>query len=247
MRILVTNDDGIGSVGLRTVAKVLGKQHEVYVIAPVAQRSAAGHGISVHSPLAYEELEPDDGCRMRIAVDGMPADCVKLAVLHFMKDRLPDLVVSGINEGSNVGSDVIYSGTVSAALEGAYMGVRSIAVSNSDRTFLEGYALAAELVAGSLDEIMSFDMPDYTALNINYPGVRHRGIAVVPVGRNRYTDSFHEVRKGVLQIGGEPQDEETDTETDVSSVRRGFVTISPVTLDMNDYALLGKLREGFTL
>ena len=245
MRILLTNDDGIESVGLRALCERLGAGHEIYVIAPATQRSAAGHGISVHSPLSYGVLD-SGGCRMRIAVDGTPADCVKLAVLYFMKDRLPDLVIAGINEGSNVGSDVIYSGTVSAALEGAYMGVRSIAVSNSDRAFLDGYAFAADFVADNLAAFSSLHMPDYTALNINYPGERHRGSAVVPVGRNRYSDSFREVGANVLQIGGQPLDEETDGETDVSQVRRGFVTISPVTLDMNDYALLSRLKGEFS-
>ena len=246
MRILVTNDDGIESVGLRSLTEALCEKHEVHVIAPVAQRSAAGHGISVHSPLPYKELAPHR-CACRIAVDGMPADCVKLAVLYFMRDRLPDLVLSGINEGSNVGSDVIYSGTVSAALEGAYMGVRSVAISNVDRTFLEGYAMAADMLCRSLDALMTADLPDYTALNINYPSVPHRGVAVVPVGRNRYTDRFYEVGEGLLQIGGEPLDDESGTDTDVSLVQRGFVTVSPVTLDMNDYKVLEKLKEDLTL
>lgn len=246
MRILITNDDGIESVGLKTVADLLSNKHEVYVIAPVAQKSAAGHGISVHSPLAYKMLDPS-GCRLRIAVDGMPADCVKLAVLYFMKDKLPDLVISGINEGSNVGSDVIYSGTVSAALEGAYMGIRSVAISNTDRSFSDGYALAAEFLSENLSMLSSFDMPDYTALNINYPGKKHMGVSVVPVGRNRYTDRFYEVGKDLLQIGGEPLDEESGEETDVSLVRRGHITISPVTLDMNDYRLLETLRKEFSL
>ena len=244
MRILITNDDGIESVGLRALAEELRDKHDIYVIAPVAQRSAAGHGISVHFPLAYERLE-GMGCRRRIAVDGTPADCVKSAILYFLSDEMPDLVISGINEGSNVGSDVIYSGTVSAALEGAYMGIRSIAVSNIDRNFTEGYGLAAKFVSDNLDAIMAIDMPDYTALNINYPRFRHIGTAVVPVGRNRYSDHFREVGENLLQIGGEALDEESGDDTDVSMVRRGFVTISPVTLDMNDYKLLDRLGKEF--
>ncbi len=246
MRILITNDDGIESVGLRAAAEALCVKHEVYVIAPVSQRSAAGHGISVHSPLHYRILG-SGVCRLRIAVDGTPADCVKLAALYFMKDGLPDLVISGINEGANVGSDVIYSGTVSAALEGAYMGIRSIAVSNSDRAFTDGYGLAAKFVADNLDALVSVDMPDYTALNINYPRCRHTGVSVVPVGRNRYSDMFAEVGENMLRISGEPLGEETDKNTDVSQIALGHVTVSPVTLDMNDYKLLARLKEEFPL
>ena len=246
MRILLTNDDGIESVGLRALCERLGAGHEIYVIAPATQRSAAGHGISVHSPLSYGVLDPG-GCRMRIAVDGTPADCVKLAVLYFMKDRLPDLVIAGINEGSNVGSDVIYSGTVSAALEGAYMGIRSMAVSNSDRSFTDGYALAAKFIAENLDALTAVRMPDYTALNINYPACKHTGVSVVPVGKNRYSDMFAEVGENMLKISGEPLGEETDNNTDVSQIARGHITVSPVTLDMNDYALLARLKEEFPL
>ena len=246
MRILITNDDGINSVGLRTVADTLCVKHDVYVIAPESQRSATGHGISVHSPLRYRKLD-SGGCRLRIAVDGTPADCVKLAALYFMKNGLPDLVISGINEGSNVGSDVIYSGTVSAALEGAYMGIRSMAVSNSDRSFTDGYALAAKFIAENLDALTAVRMPDYTALNINYPACKHTGVSVVPVGKNRYSDMFAEVGENMLKISGEPLGEATDNNTDVSQIARGHITVSPVTLDMNDYALLARLKEEFPL
>ena len=246
MRILITNDDGIEAVGIRSLADKLGEKNEVYVIAPKTQKSAAGHGISVHTPITYTRL-PAENCALRIAADGTPADCVKLAVLYFMKDKLPDLVISGINEGSNIGSDVIYSGTVSAALEGAYMGLRAVAVSNADRYFKEGYGLAAEFVSDSLDKIMGFDLPRYTALNINYPPVRHRGVSVVPVGMNMYSDSFSEVEEGVLQISGFPKTDGVDEDTDIAQIRKGFVTVSPVRLDRNDYRSLEKLKKGTAL
>ncbi len=246
MRILITNDDGIEAVGIRSLADVLGEDHEVYVIAPKTQKSAAGHGISVHTPITYTRL-PTGNCKLRIAADGTPADCVKLAVLYFMKDRLPDLVISGINEGSNLGSDVIYSGTVSAALEGAYMGIPSVAVSNADRYFEEGYGLAAKFVSDNLGKILAADLPRYTVLNINYPPVRHRGVAVVPVGMNKYADSFSEVEEGVLQISGFPKIDGIDEDTDIIQIRKGFVTVSPVKLDRNDYECLAKLKKGMSL
>ncbi len=246
MRILITNDDGIEAVGIRSIADKLSEKHQVYVIAPKTQKSAAGHGISVHSPITYTRLSSEN-CKLRIAADGTPADCVKLAALYFMKDRLPDLVISGINEGSNIGSDVIYSGTVSAALEGAYMGLRSIAVSNADRYFKEGYELAACFISDNLEKIVAFDMPAYTVLNINYPPVRHRGVAIVPVGMNMYSDSFSEVEEGVLQISGFPKTDGADENTDIIQIRKGMVTVSPVRLDRNDYDCLEKLKKGTAL
>lgn len=246
MRILITNDDGIEAVGIRSLADVLGEKHEVYVIAPKTQKSAAGHGISVHTPITYTRLSAGN-CKLRIAADGTPADCVKLAVLYFMKDRLPDLVISGINEGSNIGSDVIYSGTVSAALEGAYMGLRSIAVSNADRYFKEGYGFAANFISENLDKFVSASLPRFTVLNINYPPVKHCGIAVVPVGMNMYSDSFSEVEEGVLQISGFPETEGADENTDIIQIRKGNITVSPVKLDRNDYECLEKLKKEIIL
>lgn len=246
MRILLTNDDGIDSPGLGALADALQERHEVCVIAPRSQMSATGHGISVHNPITYTRLSSEK-YSLRIAADGTPADCVKLAVLYFLKDRLPDLVISGVNEGSNVGSDVIYSGTVSAALEGAYLGIKSIAVSNIDRHFADGYRLAAELVRDNLEKLISVKLPRYSALNINYPSVPHKGIKFVRTGINYYSDSFDEVGNDALLIGGEPKTDGMDEETDVIQVGRGFVTISPVTLDRNDYRTLELLKRNIRL
>ena len=122
-----------------------------------------------------------------------------------------------------------------------------MAVSNSDRSFTDGYALAAKFIAENLDALTAVRMPDYTALNINYPACKHTGVSVVPVGKNRYSDMFAEVGENMLKISGEPLGEETDNNTDVSQIARGHITVSPVTLDMNDYALLARLKEEFPL
>lgn len=246
MRILLTNDDGIDSPGLGALADVLQEKHEVYVIAPRSQMSATGHGISVHAPITYTRLSAEK-YMLRIAADGTPADCVKLAVLYFLKDRLPDLVISGINEGSNVGSDVIYSGTVSAALEGAYLGLPSIAVSNIDRNFTAGYGLAARLVCDNLDKLLSVGLPRYSALNINYPAEKHKGVKLVRTGINYYSDRFEEVGADALRIGGVPTADGMDDETDVVQVSRGYATVSPVTLDRNDYRTLEMLKRNVRL
>lgn len=246
MRILITNDDGIDSVGLTTLADALIEDHEVYVIAPSSQKSATGHGISVLSPIAYTRLSSEK-YSLRIAADGTPADCVKLAVLYFMKDGLPDLVISGINEGANIGSDIIYSGTVSAALEGAYLGIPSIAISNISRAFTDGYALAAKMLKENLDKLISLGIPEYTALNINYPCEKHKGIKFVRMGINHYSDYFTEVGESSLRIDGQPMTEGMSDDTDVIQVRNGYVTVSPITLDRNDYAFLDKMKRNIKL
>lgn len=242
MRILITNDDGINSVGLTTLANVLTEDHEVYVIAPLSQKSASGHGISVYSPITYTRLSSEK-YSLRIAADGTPADCVKLAVLYFMKGELPDLVISGINEGANIGSDIIYSGTVSAALEGAYLGIPSIAVSNISRAFTEGYTLAANMLKDNLDKFLSVGMPRFSALNINYPPVPHKGIKFVKMGINPYSDCYTEVAEQSLLISGQPMTVGMEEDTDVIQVRNGYVTVSPITLDRNDYAFLEKMKR----
>ena len=246
MRILLTNDDGIGSRGLAALVRVLGERHEIYVIAPTTQRSATGHGISVHAPITYSRLFSDD-CKLRISADGTPADCVKMAVLHFMKDCPPDLVVSGVNEGPNVGSDVIYSGTVSAALEGAYLGLPSIAVSNVARDNAEGYELAARLVSDKLDDLLSLGLPAYTALNINYPSARAKGIKIVRAAINHYSDRYSEVDERSLGISGEPISEGMDEDTDVAQIAKGSATVTPITLDRNDHAFLSVMKRNMKL
>lgn len=241
MRILITNDDGINSVGIKTIADALSKEHEVYVIAPSTQRSATGHGITLHNPVTYTRLSSEK-YKLRISVDGTPADCVKLAVLYFMKDGLPDLVISGINEGSNLGSEVIYSGTVSAALEGAYLRIPSIAISNADRNFAEGYELASALLCENLERFLAINLPPYTALNINYPPQKAKGLKATEIAINRYTDSYEKVGENGLLIGGLPDLEGMSENTDVKALEKGYATVSVVTLNKNDYKYMEILK-----
>ncbi|MBQ7227360.1 MAG: 5'/3'-nucleotidase SurE [Clostridia bacterium] len=243
MRILITNDDGVNSIGINTLADVLNEEHEVYVVAPSSQRSAAGHGISL-GPITYTRLSSGKYA-LRISADATPADCVKLAVLYFMKDRLPDLVISGINEGANIGSEIIYSGTVSAALEGAYLGFPSIAVSNVNRDYTEGYEKVARLIAENLERLADVDFPRHTALNVNYPSMEAKGIKITEIGINRYTDIYTEVGENTLVLGGLPDPSNMHENTDVIQISKGYVTVSAVTLDKNDYNFLQQLRRKF--
>lgn len=130
MKILISNDDGIAANGIRVLTERLAKYHDVYVVAPDRERSAAGHSLTLHTPLRVEELDPINGARRTWVTTGTPGDCVKIAINAILEpDELPDIVISGINHGPNLGSDILYSGTVSCAMEGAMLGYPSIAVS----------------------------------------------------------------------------------------------------------------------
>ena len=155
MKILVSNDDGILSNGIRALIEALSPCHDVYVIAPDRERSAAGHSLTLHTPLRVEEVESKYGAKRCWMTTGTPGDCVKLAINAILdKDELPDLVISGINHGPNLGADILYSGTVSCAMEGAMMGYPSIATSLASlRNDYEDFHYAAAFVAELLNRL----------------------------------------------------------------------------------------------
>ena len=245
MKILLTNDDGIDSAGLTALASSLSGQHELYIVAPRSQRSASAHAITVHSQIEFDKQPSkySDNC---YAVSGTPADCVKLAALFLFKDRLPDLVIAGINEGSNIGCDTIYSGTVSAALEAAYMNLRGIAVSlysHSDGCTNTGFGRAADFIKNNLDELLSLDVDARSVLNINHPDGESAGKIVTKLAYNYYSD-YYAIDKQYpnrVQLMGRPNGH-SDTDTDVSWAEKNYITVTPVTLDKNDYASLGRIK-----
>lgn len=240
MRILLTNDDGIDADGINVLYDRLKGEHNCVMIAPDGERSAASHSLSIHSDLSYSSREKG------YAVSGTPADCVKLGVLHLLSEK-PDLVISGINNGPNLGSDIMYSGTVSAALEAAYLGVRGIAVSmskhNPDKVYFER---AAELVAQKLDKLFALPLRSDTVLSINYP-VRapYIGLRFTKAGVNLYNDTFVAGdSEGTVRLKGVPiAHEHNNEDCDVELIKKGYATITPLTLDRNDYASLDKLKK----
>ena len=155
MKILISNDDGIFASGIRALMEVLSKEHDVYVIAPDRERSAAGHSITLHTPLRVEELEPKFNVKRAWAVTGTPGDCVKMGINAILaEDELPDIVITGPNHGPNLGIDILYSGTVSAAMEGAILGYPSIAVSVAGNyQDLDHFYYAAEFIRKFLPNI----------------------------------------------------------------------------------------------
>ena len=236
-RILITNDDGIFSEGIRLLAKELARLGEVFVVAPDREQSATGHSLTLTRPLRMQKLEPN-----WYAVDGTPTDCVNLGILWLLKETPPDLVVSGINFGTNVGDDVTYSGTVSATFEGALLEIPSIAFSQE---VSEGFSFArSAALAGRFVELLLADLgsdnppPRDLLLNVNFPAGEPKGVAFTRLGKRVYKQSVVENvdprGKTYFWIAGTPEWQD-DRGTDHEAVMNGFVSVTPLHLDLTDY------------
>lgn len=244
MTILLTNDDGIDAPGINALSSIFAAHHEVIMVAPDSNRSASAHSISIVNDIVVQK-RTDKPC-LAYALSGTPADCVKVASLYLLKDKKIDLVISGINDGPNLGSDVMYSGTVSAAFEGAYLGYKSIAISLSDWSKdRKAYDKAAAYLLENLDKFLKFELPDSTIFNVNYPvHTECIGTVVTKAGVNIYDDAYYEAEEGRIRIKGMPiKHTQNDFDCDVERSREGYVTISPLTMDRNNYDALERLKE----
>jgi 5'/3'-nucleotidase len=241
--ILVSNDDGIHSDGVAALTTALGHLGEVVVVAPDRERSAASHSLTLHRPLRVEQIGPG-----RYAVDGTPTDCVNLAVNGILRAR-PQLVVSGINKGANLGDDVTYSGTVSAAMEGTLLGIASIAISLLGRDGFR-FDVAAGFVGRLAQWVLERGLPPDTLLNVNVPapadGRPVRGFALTRMGRRRYGDAVVEKvdprGKKYYWIGGEELQFEDAEGTDFHAVSQGLISVTPIHLDLTNYRSFDALR-----
>lgn len=250
LKVLISNDDGIHANGIQTLAERMSRDYEVYVVAPDRERSATGHALTLHKPLRVEEIEMKFPVTKAIAVSGTPSDCVKLA-LNALLDVKIDVVLSGINHGPNLGSDVIYSGTVSAALEGAIHGIPSIAVSlvNGFEQMAD-FRHGAEFIAKFLPQAMENGIPAKSILNINIPAVSFHhfaGIKVAELGTRMYTDTYErrvDPRGGVYYwLAGEIIETGESPESDVEAIRNNMVAISPVHYNLTNVNALVSMRE----
>lgn len=249
MNILVANDDGIQAQGIRELVKALSTKATVYVCAPESQRSATGHGITVSKPITVEPAEME-GAELAWQISGTPADCVKMGMYFLQQKGIKvDMVFSGINHGGNLGTDTLYSGTVSAAIEGSFCGVRSVAVSvNSHGATHFEYAceLALEALEKAYDE-MSVD----TVININVPDLPKeevKGIRYATLGRREYDEVFEliETEDGSVayNYSGEPVVYEGLPGTiDVIAMQDGYATITPLHHDLTDYKMVDEIRK----
>jgi 5'-nucleotidase len=249
VRILVSNDDGIHAPGIQILALTLALEHEVHVVAPDRERSATGHALTLHKPLRLEEV-PIEGTASSRCLNGTPADCVKLALGALMVDHMPDLVVSGINRGPNLGVDVIYSGTVSAAVEGTILlGRPCVAISLasfSDFGYEKGAIFALDLVR----ELASRTLPRAVLLNVNVPAVEIgdiSGVRVTRLGQRRYNDAFERRvdprGKVYYWLAGEAEDLYEAPDTDVTAIRDNCISVTPIHYDLTHTGSLPDMAD----
>jgi 5'-nucleotidase len=247
MRILVSNDDGIMAPGIRALAETLATAHDVYVMAPDRERSATGHALTLHKPLRVESVDFIKGVKAAWALNGTPSDCIKLAV-GAMMDSPPDLVVSGINRGPNLGVDVIYSGTVSAAVEGMMMDLKAIAVSLGAFDDLH-YQTAAAAILKMVDDVATYPFPPRTILNVNVPSVppeEIRGSMLTKLGVRRYHDKFESRQdlrgRTYYWLAGEVVEVDEESTADVTALKQNLISITPVHYDLTCYPLLQDMQ-----
>ncbi len=239
-RILVTNDDGIYSEGIRKLANALRPVGEVIIVAPDREQSASSHALTLNRPLRLLKLEENEWI-----VDGTPTDCVNLAVLKLLKETRPDIVVSGINFGPNLCDDVTYSGTISAAFEGALLNIPSVAFSalvGEHFSFDPCAAFAAELTQRLLDG----DRDPQIVLNVNFPTREFKGVRVTRLGKRIYSEGVIERLdprgRKYYWIGGEQPTWHPGEGTDFEAVQNGFISITPLHLDLTHHASIPRLK-----
>jgi 5'-nucleotidase len=248
VRVLLTNDDGIQAEGLQTLRRALAAlpSIELAVIAPDGNRSAMARSITTRRPLWVQEVDFEDGS-IGFATDGTPVDCVRLANLGLIEGYQAELVVAGINHGSNLGDDITYSGTVAAALEAIVLGLPGIAVSQQSSSmeldFRAGsgfdFSVAADFTARLVAELESLPLPTGTLLNINVPGAHPEGVSVAGLGKRIYRDELALIDEGgqgrkLYRIYGDASFERDEQGTDLAAVAAGRIAVTPIHFDLTD-------------
>lgn len=259
MKLLISNDDGIFALGIRTLANTLAEiGHEVTVVCPDRERSATGHGLTLHDPIRAEKVESIFHSAVKAwSCSGTPSDCVKLA-LGALIDAPPDFVLSGINHGSNLGTDILYSGTVSAAMEGVIEGIPSIAFSLASYTSRE-FQSAAMFAQTLVTQLSKHPLPEVMLLNVNVPPVKPEEIAGVTITRQgirRYFDIFEKRvdprGKTYYWLAGEVLEDveqpahlhlPADVPTDVQAIRNKYITVTPLQYNLTDSAGVHSLQK----
>ncbi len=243
-RILISNDDGIDAPGIKLLEKIARElSDDVWVVAPEQEQSGAGHSLTLHEPLRLRKVG-----ERRYAVKGTPTDTVLVAVQEVLKDKKPDLMLSGINRGSNMAEDVTYSGTVSAAMEATLLEIPSIAMSNQikgevDWTVPEQYAKQV------IQTLAKADIPHDRLINVNFPALpldAIKGMKLCPQGRRILDDNLDRridpAGRPYIWIGGpRTQPFRVHPEADYEQIRDGWITITPISMDMTDYEMLARL------
>ena len=247
MRILLTNDDGVHAPGLALLERIAAElSDDVWVCAPAVEQSGTGHSLTLHLPVRLQQF-----AERRFAVAGTPTDAVNLALRKLFEDTRPDLVISGINHGENLGDDITYSGTISAAMEAALAGIPAIALSQALRTNGHGFAAAEGWAAKVLAPLVRLPQARRTVINVNFPPLpadEVKGVRVVRQG-------FHDYARGSLVEGTDPRgrpyywfglediEHTLDHGTDLEAIGDGYVSVTPLHLDLTHYSSLGQLAE----
>jgi len=246
-RILVSNDDGIDAPGIYALVQELKKLGTVTVVAPDKQQSAVGHAITMNYPLRVSKFVKNESF-FGYAVEGTPADCVKLAARTLLQEK-PDILVSGINHGSNTAINIIYSGTVSAATEGTVLGIPSIAISLTTYGKPD-FRVAAKFARRLAAFVLKKGLPEATLLNVNVPAVKEkdiRGVRVTRQGKTRWDDTFDVRRdpnnKEYYWLTGKLEIVDHSEDTDQIAVMRNYISVSPIQYDLTDYRMLKKMQD----
>jgi 5'-nucleotidase len=249
MRILLTNDDGIHAPGLALLERIARRlSDDVWVCAPAEEQSGTGHSLTLHMPVRLNE----HGER-RFAVAGTPTDAINLALRKLFTDKKPDIVISGINAGENLGDDVTYSGTISAAFEAALAGIKAVALSQAMRDAGHGFSAAEHWAERVLAPLLGVPMARRTLVNVNFPALvasEVKGIRVVRQG-------FHDYARGSLVEGTDPRgrpyywfgledaEHTLDHGTDLEAIEDGYVAVTPLHVDLTHHASIGALAESY--
>lgn len=248
MEILISNDDGIESPGILKLAEELKNVGNVTVVAPHRERSTSGHSLTLHKPLRCFEVKPK-----YYSISGSPADCVYMATRLLMKKK-PDIIISGINKGANLGNDIYYSGTVAAAREGAYFGCKSVAFSLALGHHLEkvdtNWDTAASFAKVFIPTVLKRNIPPNHILNVNVPNLpmsEIKGVKISKQGLRYYTDEITDRidprNRHYYWLGGEYKGFENISGSDCVHVDQGYISIVPLKIDSTDYELLEELKK----
>jgi 5'-nucleotidase len=243
-RILISNDDGVNAEGIALLARIARTLcDDVWVVAPEHEQSGAGHSLSLHKPLRVRKV-----AEKTFAVDGTPTDAVLMGVMEVIKDKRPDLMLSGVNRGSNMAEDVTYSGTVSAAMEATLLEIPSIAFSNVIKGEVN-WDVPEKYLAQAIRTLAATDIPHDRLINVNFPAVplaEVKGMKLCPQGRRRLDDNLDRridpQGRPYIWIGGQRTIPFRDhPEADYMRIREGYITVTPLSLDMTDYAMMERL------
>lgn len=253
MKILITNDDGVNSLGLLALMKTLSKEHELFVIAPDRERSATGHALTLHKPLRVTETEHKINNTKVWHTTGTPTDCIKLALCTLLTDIKIDLVITGINHGPNLGSDILYSGTVNAAIEGAIYNIPSIAISLTDsHNSSEDFNKPAEFLLEFIRDLQKYNLPSNVVLNINVPLKAIptlSNVRIAKLGTRAYTDCYErraDPRGRIYYwLSGEPIIDGEHPESDVMITQQGFISVTPILFELTDCDTMSQLKRYF--